>query len=100
MDTVTDKSGWDDLDWWEDQGAYKHGKHYNILTGEHLAYWGGGEDVMVLGCMTTRNFNNYNDDSFGLCMQGWIQYISIYIAEQREGTISNVDSEADIESYH
>lgn len=93
MDTVTEKSGWDDLNWWVDDGAYKHGKHYIILTGEHLTEWGWDADVaaeaaadpdnkvdtnayncdvLVLGCMTTRNLKTYDDNSFGLCMQGWI----------------------------
>ena len=46
---------------------------------------------MVLGCKTDRRFDggNVNDDvPFGLCMEGWLQYISMISSNDRIADMS------------
>jgi len=50
--------------------------------------------------MTTRDFNTYVDDSFGLCMRGWLQYMSWSYGGNREGTILDVGEESIVATYH
>lgn len=94
-DGIAATAGWDDVIDWATTGTnYNHQKHFQLFEG----YWNedemagvSGQHAIILGCKTNRDITNANVDNdiaYGLCMRGWLQYISIESEGGRTGELT------------
>jgi len=95
--------GWDDFQWQGLGVNYAHKKFLEIIPGYYNEKESVSNDqhVIVLGCKTERDTSDANQDGespFGLCMQGWLQYISMESSNHRTGDMTNEAGHAAIEA--